>query len=511
MSPLNALIFGLGVFFLGLRLIGDNLRRLIGPGFRSIIKHSTHSPILGAGLGVGAGALMQSATAVTFILVSMTGSGLLKSAAAAPIIIWCNVGLTALAFVATLNIHPFVALVVGGAGIAMGTIRNTRWQALAGALLGMGLILIGLEQMSSGAAPLKDSPWFREAIHAAVSHPGLAFLAGVASAAILQSNTGAAMLVITLASGGLIALPDAMLLIYGSNLGAIGLRIFLSAGLRGEALRLVRLEDLFCVFGGLLMLALFALESLGIPLVAAFVTSLAAPMSIQLAVVLLLSNLLPALLLSPLLPACRHLLLRLWPDPTAADDPARPLFLTSQALADPPTALDLLSRELARLLASIRVEPGPGEPDDDLPPEDFRGLSEAIETFTTKLAARNTLSESLAHTLHLRRAELSQIRHVEETVRYYSRAAGRHTVPSQLTAALRNLLRQAAETAAAPTPESIQTLHKNTQLKGPSITALHDASRRAGPDLDTTASFEDFAMAVWTLHRLAKLLARLQD
>lgn len=511
MSPLNALIFGLGLFFLGLRLIGDNLRQLIGPGFRAVIKRSTHSPILGAGLGLGAGALMQSATAVTFILVSMTGSGLLKPAAAAPIIIWCNVGLTALAFVATLNIHPYVAFLVGGAGIAMGTIRNARWQAVAGALLGMGLILIGLEQMSSGAAPLKDTPWFREAIHAAVSHPGLAFLAGVAAAALLQSNTGAAMLVITLASGGLLALPDAMLLIYGSNLGAIGLRIFLSAGLRGEALRLVRLEDLFCLFSGFLMLILFALESLGIPLVATAVQSLSAPLTIQLAMVFLLSNLLPALALSPFLPVCRRLLERLWPDPAAKDDPAQPLFLTSQSLADPPTALDLLGRELARLLGSIRVEPGPGGPDDDQPPADFRGLSERIETFTTKLAARNTLSESTAHTLHLRRAELSQIRHIEETVRYYSRASGRHPVPTQLTAALQDLLRLAAQAAAAPEPETLRELHEKTQLKGPYITTLHEAAREPGPDLATTASFEDFSMAVWTLHRLAKLLGRLAD
>ena len=52
---------------------------------------------------------MQSATEVTFILVSLTDSGLIKARAAAPIIVWCNVGLTALAFVTALNIHPIVA------------------------------------------------------------------------------------------------------------------------------------------------------------------------------------------------------------------------------------------------------------------------------------------------------------------------------------------------------------------------------------------------------------------
>ena len=128
MTPANSLILGLGLFFLGLRLVGENLRRLYGSSFRNVIKRTTHSPVLGAGLGIVAGAVMQSATAVTFILVSLTDSGLIKARAAGPIIIWSNVGLTALAFVTTLNIHPLVAYVVGGAGIALGTLRIPLWQ-----------------------------------------------------------------------------------------------------------------------------------------------------------------------------------------------------------------------------------------------------------------------------------------------------------------------------------------------------------------------------------------------
>lgn len=511
MSPLNSLIFGLGLFFLGLQLIGDNLRHLIGPGFREIIKRSTHSPALGASLGVGAGALMQSATAVTFILVSMVGSGLIKTAAAAPIVIWCNVGLTALAFVATLNIHPFVAFIVGGAGIVMGTIRIARWRAVAGALLGMGLILIGLEQMSAGAAPLKDALWFREAIGAAVSNPLLAFLAGVVAAAILQSNTGAVMLVITLASNGLLSLESATLLIYGTNLGAIGLRLFLSAGLHGDQLRLVRLEDLFCVASGVIMLALSLLESVGAPLVTALAQSLPTSINTKLAVVFLLSNLIPALVLSPTLASCGRLLKKLWPDRPAEEDPSRPLFLRSQALADPPTALDLLARELARLLGNIKIDSKSSDEDADEPDDAFRNLSEAIETFASKLASRNTLDERTARNLHMRRAELSIIRHIEESVRYYSQAAGRNAAPSSLDDELTRLLSLAATAAEKNEPGLVSELNEKTRLKGTHIGDLQKAVQNSAASLGSTASFEDFAMAVWSIHRLAKLLGRMAD
>lgn len=509
MTPLNGLIFGLGLFFLGLRLVGENLRRLSGSGFRSMIKSGTRSPLFGGILGLVAGALMQSATAVTFILVSMTDSGLLKPRAAAPVIVWCNVGLTVLAFVATLNIHPLVAFVVGGAGIVLGTIRIPFWQTLAGALLGMGLILIGLEQMGQGAAPLKDAAWFQGALNAALSSPPLTFVAGIAAAALLQSNTGAAMLVITFATGGLIGLEPAMLLLYGTNLGAIGLRWFLSNGLHGAQLRLVRLEDLFCVLSAVVMVTLYLVEKAGVPLVIAGVEALPVSMATRLAVVFLLSNLLPAVLLSLTLGRAAAFLSRFWPDRDLEDDLARPRYLRSQALDDPSTALDLMERELARLLSTVRVPEKPPVKTEgaDVSPPTFEKLAAAIEDFAAKLASRSALNDRLAALLHLRRAELSIIRHIEEGVRYFSDSFHRQSGPPQLRDKLNELLALATKTAESPDPAMIADLHQKTRLKGDDLRRLK--KELSSGSLSETALFEDFSMAAWTIHRLAKILKRL--
>jgi len=505
MSPLNALIFGLGLFFLGLKLIGENLRRLVGSGFREIIKRTTHSPLLGAGLGIGTGALMQSATAVTFILVSMAGSGLIKAREAAPIVIWCNVGLTALAFVTTLNIHPLIAYIVGGAGIVLGTIRIPFWQSFAGTLLGMGLILVGLEQMSSGAAPLQHAAWFQHGVSLAVSSPPLTFLAGIATAILLQSNTGAAILVITFATTGFISLDQAMLLIYGTNLGAISLRMFLSAGLHGPQLRLVRLEDLFCLCSGLIMISLYLLEQLGVPLIAALVHSLNTSIATKLAVVFLLSNLIPALVVSPFLDACTRLLQRLWPDRPASEDPSKPMYINSQALGEPSTALDLMEKELARLLSTVTTQPPPSQADDPSPA--FQNLSSTIESFAAKLASRGGLTETIAGRLHLLRAELSIIRHIEEGVRYFAQANQRQNGPGLLKGALDGLLELAVR--AAEQADARQELHRRTKLKGPEMMELQKKTEASS--LTATALFEDFSIAVWTMHRLAKLLLKMPE
>src|SRR5262249_19972109 len=177
-SP-STLVLGLGLFFLGIQLIGQYLRQLTGESFRALVGRTTHSAPLAALVGMLFGALMQSATAVTFILVSMVSSGVIEMAGAMPIIVWCNVGLTALAFVTTLNIHPGVAYLVGGAGIASGTLRRRGSHALALVLLGMGLILFGLQTMGDGLAPLRGEHWLRTLLATAADYPLLAFGAGI--------------------------------------------------------------------------------------------------------------------------------------------------------------------------------------------------------------------------------------------------------------------------------------------------------------------------------------------
>ena len=515
MSPLNSLILGLGLFFLGLQLVGQNLRQLSGGGFRNLVKSATHTPVLAALLGLVAGALMQSATAVTFILVSMVGSGLIRTSAARIVVVWCNVGLTALAFLATVNIHPFVACLVGGAGIFMGSVRAKPWNTIAGALLGVGMILFALGEMGAGAAPLKNEEWFRAGLNAALGSSALAFACGIAAAAILQSNSGAAMLVITLAGAGAIPVPEAMPVIYGTNLGAIILRIFLSVGMTGNALRLVRMEDLFCAVSGILMMLLFYLEAAGIPLVGALLRGVGGGPSVQLAMVFLLSNLLPALVLMPLLPACSRLLKRLWPNDPAAR-PGAPAFLTTQALADPASALDLLPKELGRLLSGVESS-GRGSTDPEIHTSPaFIELGAAIENFCVRLASENSLDAGQSLRLQRLRAWLHTIRHIGEAVGEFADAfAALPPEDAKLAAELERWLKNGVALAAQATStldqEAVTKFHEESKHHSTATEKIRsrfsaDIEKCTGPSkLALSALGDDFDIAAWLIHRVSKL------
>lgn len=517
MSPLSSLVLGLGLFFLGLQLVGQNLRQLSGGGFRSLVKSATHTPILAALLGLVAGALMQSATAVTFILVSMVGSGLIQTASARVVVVWCNVGLTALAFLAAFNIHPLVAYLVGGAGIFMGSVRKQPWNTIAGALLGVGMILFALGEMGAGAAPLKDAAWFHSTMATALSSPLSAFLCGIAAAAILQSNTGAAMLVITLAGAGAIPVSHALPVIYGTNLGAIVLRLFLAMGLTGSALRLVRMEDLFCLLSGVLMMVLYFAEAAGIPLVQSLISHVSGGAPIQLAVVFLLSNLLPALLMTPFLPSCAALLDRVWPnDPKAA--PNAPAFLTSQALADPATALDLLPKELARLLSSLRSDVSgcdSSDPESHVSPV-FVQLGAAIENFCVRLASENRLHSGQSLELQRYRAWLHTIRHIGEAVGEFADAfAALSPEEKEVAKGLQNWLQSniglAADATATLDPAGIAGFHERSKPHGQEAREQREKFSEAVQSCPEPSKLalstlgDDFDIAAWLIHRISKL------
>lgn len=519
-NTLASLLLGLGLFFAGLQWSGENLRKLAADRLGAQASARPPSKWRGALLGIVFGGLMQSATAVTFSSINLVTSAVLTPINALPVIIWANVGLTALAFLATLNIHPWVALTVGVSGVLSGLLRAPGWRAGAAALFGVALMLYGLEAMGAAAAPLRGLPWFQALTSATANSPGLAFIAGVVIAILLQSNTGAVLLIITLASNGTLDLAQSTMMIYGANLGAIPLRALLSAGMRGTAVRLVRLEDGFCVMSGALMAALFYLEKFsGWPLVRAAAHALSNDPRMELAAVFLISNALPALLITPLLAQCWRVLQRWWPQ-TAAEHASQPKYINDSSLADPATALDLATLELARLANHVRA---PLHDRDAAAYADaaFNTLADELSRFLTRISTQAAHPAGLERLPSLREA-LASVRYIEQSVQELQATAGTlsalphaHTSSVQLVAVIDLLLEQVGRALHGRTASDIEQLRSASRAHNPALIqaraqcleALANAPGEAQMAAQTL--IDDAQRIAWMVHRLAKLLPQL--
>lgn len=353
LSIFATFLAGLGLFFTGVHLVSRNFKQMSGRRFRLAIARWTDRDWQSSGIGLVAGALLQSTSALTFIIIGMISSGLITVRRALPIIVWANIGVSALVFLAVLDIELLVLFLLGAAGLAYAFNKPARYASLVGVLLGIGLLFLGLGMMQSGAAPLREFAWFESVLLNTRESYFLGLLVGAGFSILTQSAAAISIVAITMTTAGLFTFEQTMMIIYGANVGSSIMTAFLSAGMKGTGKQFAAFQIGFNFTGALLFVPLFYVEqTLGIPLIQALAQLLSSSVEQQMAFVYLFFNLFTGLVLLFLYSPIARLLSRTWP-PTTEEDESKMAFIHDQAHLYPESALDLIHREQLRLMKRL--------------------------------------------------------------------------------------------------------------------------------------------------------------
>jgi phosphate:Na+ symporter len=414
LSILSQGIGGLGIFFAGMYLLSENLKKLTGRRFRQAVAAWTKSLWAGLFWGFSTGAVMQSTPAITFIVVSMLGSGLLTVESGLAIIIGCNIGTTLLVVVATLNIHLFVLVMLGIAGLSFASARLAHARTLLLAVFGIGLVFLGLQMLQDAAAPLAGEPWVRDLLAGAGTYYLVVFVVGAVLSFVTQSTNSVALLAITLSSAGVMSFDQCVMAIYGANVGSSALTYVLSAGLRGRQRQVAMYQVAFNFIAAFVMVPLFYLEVFGgVPLAIALARALSSDPSLQLAYTHVIFNIGGAVVLTPFVGAAARILARRYPPPPEENE-SRPQFIYEQAIQEPETALDLVALEqqrlagyLPRLLEIARSTPRDASSAVSRQRQTIDGLGSAIDEFLVHLG-----EQSLSHSAYERLNQAISIQRV---------------------------------------------------------------------------------------------------
>jgi phosphate:Na+ symporter len=358
-----------------------------------------------------------------FILVSLVSSGLTTVKQVLPVLTWANVGCSALIFATVLDLRLAILYLIGVAGAAFAFDRSHRTHAL-GAVFGIGMLFYGIELMKAGADPLKQLPWLTEGLNGNQHSYVLALLAGGLFSFVTQSSVAVSILVIGLAQTQLLGPFQAMMAIYGANVGSTFARMLLSSTLRGSVRQLTAYQDLFKIVGAVLFVLLLYLEAFGnVPTVYALVSRLSNRVDRQMAFVFLFFNLTTAIIFSLAQDRIAHLLER-WLPADADEDLSRPQFLYEEALSEPATALDLIAKEQLRLAKRLRLysealRAGPASPERQrvlLVHGPFATVAARIEHFQHDLVNQR-LGPSETERLTRLQSRLSLIVYLEDSLR----------------------------------------------------------------------------------------------
>lgn len=352
MDILADIFSGLGLFFIGVRMLGAAMKQASGRRFRNMLAKTGGHPLGMATMGMLCGALMQSTNAVTFILISLVTGNILDLRKAGPILAWANVGTSVLVFLATLNIHVATLYLLGlvGFGHFFRLDEHARLRNLIAASFSIGLMFLGLGLIKEGTVPLQKHALVIEFIHYAESSDVLTFLGGLAATLVVQSAATVSAIALAMASSGLLQFDHTVMIMLGSNLGS-GLATFLLAGnLSGTGKQLAMTQFLIKGFGSLVLLPLMMGSADTQLLALADASGISQPQ--QLALAYLFLQLVSVIVYLPGSGWFCRILEKHFP-PHPSQTLSQPRYLYDQALDEPETGLDLLEKEQGRLVAYL--------------------------------------------------------------------------------------------------------------------------------------------------------------
>lgn len=264
-----SMLGGLAFFLFGMNFMGDNLEKLSGSKLERVLEKLSNNPIKGLLLGAGVTSIIQSSSATTVMVVGFVNSGIMRLNQAIGIIMGANIGTTFTAWILSLtgiegdsffiqmlkpvNFSPLIAVL---GMIMIMACKDGKKRDIGNILVGFGILMYGMEMVSSSVKPLAEIPEFTK-ILTMFENPLLGLLAGVLLTAILQSSSASVGILQALCTTGGITYASAIPIIMGQNIGTCVTALISCIGANKNAKRAAFVHLYFNVIGSVVLFTLF--------------------------------------------------------------------------------------------------------------------------------------------------------------------------------------------------------------------------------------------------------------
>lgn len=341
--PLIDLAGSIALLLWGTHMVQTGVQRAFGSRLRSFLGSALRNRFRAFLAGVGVTAVLQSSTATGLMTAGFAAGGLVSLVPALAVMLGANVGTTLI-----VQVLSFDVALISPALILIGMLmfrRDTGTQAhdLGRVFIGLGLMLLALRQLLDLMTGYENSP----ILSMMLSAVSASWLLDVCIAAVVtwaaHSSVAIVLLIMSLATKGVVPADAAFALVLGANLGTAINPLIEGPGGDDPAAKRLPLGNLI---GRVLGVAV-AINFLG-P-ISQFMTSIEPTSARAVADFHTLFNLVVAAVSLPLLTPYASLLRRWLPERIDPADPARPLYLDPAARETPIVALGAASREALRL------------------------------------------------------------------------------------------------------------------------------------------------------------------
>lgn len=234
-----AILGGLAMFIFGMNLMTEGLKVAAGTGLRSVLGAATNNRLAGILMGTVLGTLVQS-SAATVMLVGFINAGLMTLAQSVPPMLGANIGTTLSMQLISFRLSDYCFLAIALGLILDLAAPHKKAKSLGRAVLGFGLIFLGMSTMSEAIKPHRDlfAQFLSAARGGGLSHLVLGTLIATAITAVIQSSGAVVGMCFALLSAGVFtSVEEVYPMILGARIGTCATALLGSMGANINARR----------------------------------------------------------------------------------------------------------------------------------------------------------------------------------------------------------------------------------------------------------------------------------
>ncbi len=246
---LTTLLGGLAIFLHGIALAREGLQIVAGEKLRTILFALSSNRVVGLLSGAVATTVVQSSTAITVMLVGFAASSLMTLPQAMAVVLGADIGTTVTVQLIAFRLSNYALLIVAGGFALRFFAKKRRARSTGDAILGIGLLFLGMKLMGDASVPLRQSPLFLAVLEHLSAMPFAGLAAGALITVLVQGSAPTIGLLIAMASSGSMSIAAAVPLVLGANLGTAVTPLLAAAGQPAAGKRVAVAHAVFKLVG----------------------------------------------------------------------------------------------------------------------------------------------------------------------------------------------------------------------------------------------------------------------
>jgi phosphate:Na+ symporter len=337
---------GLALFIFGMNILSDSLQKVTSNSLKSIINIIQKKPWISLLVGLVTTMIIQSSSATSVMTIGFVNAGLMTLRSSIGVIMGANIGTTITAQIVSFDIIDLLSYPLIIIGFLLFFIsKRRRYKNIGMAILGLGLLFLGMNTMKGSLEPLKDNIDFKNFLLTFSKNPFLGLLVGIIMTVILDSSSATIGFLIALAAQGLIPITAAVPVLFGDNIGTCANGLFASIGATVTARRTAFAHLLFNIFGTVVFFTLFY----GFKLAPLILPHIGSNVPHQIANMHTIFNITTTIILFPMIGLFEKIVVKLVPGKDIIVQKIA-LYLDSRLINTPSVSLDLAKKELHRVI-----------------------------------------------------------------------------------------------------------------------------------------------------------------